>query len=241
MGHLVKSLPIDKAERLTLAQCRILVEEAHDYLARQGASITRDVFEKSNLKTWGSDLKRIRVPLPKKGRPQIISCEGEDHNYVEVINQCATMERLLDALAWAITPTSQLSDYTVEYCHPTTSSQTKDGEKVSNDNDLVLLSAEGSKARFEVSDVASTKDGNGKEKKDLISLGVLREGEGTEQFNVSWPDSRLFLVVSEKFATRVEKPSRSWLKGTNAHCHYVKFATPSRSTFIFEVKRGPTI
>jgi hypothetical protein len=28
MGHLVKSLPIDKAERLTLAQCRILVEEA---------------------------------------------------------------------------------------------------------------------------------------------------------------------------------------------------------------------
>jgi hypothetical protein len=239
VGHLVKSLSLDAGKRITLSECLDLLAEAHDYLARQGVSVVQEVLGKQNLRSWGGDLKRIRVPLPLAGRPRAISCDDEDHNYIEVINQCATMERLLDALAWVMTPDSGFSDYSVEYCHPTTSSQTIDGEKVSHDNDLVLISDGGTRARFEVSDVASTKDGNGKEKKDLISLGALKEGKGREQFDVIWPSSRLFLVVSKEFASRIEKPTRSWLKGPQAHCQYIKLTTQNPSTVIFEVKQGP--
>jgi len=53
--------------------------------------------------------------------------------------------------------------------------------------------------RFEVSDIAGEK-GYAKEKKDLISLGVL----GSRDANVSgWRRGRNFLVVSSDFAKRL--------------------------------------
>ncbi len=94
------------------------------------------------------------------------------------MNQCATMERLLDALQWAQSAGSGLAESLVERCHPTMSSSYADEE----DHDLVLVGPDGTKAKFEVSDVSGTKDGNKKEKKDLISLGVLREVKGEEMF-----------------------------------------------------------
>lgn len=73
------------------------------------------------------------------------------------------------------------------------------------DNDLIIETANGALARFEASDVASNKDGNRKESKDLISLGVVPKAA---------PDkTRRFLVVSPEFAGRLLKrkcPVAGW-------------------------------
>ncbi|MFO0570149.1 MAG: hypothetical protein U0263_31185, partial [Polyangiaceae bacterium] len=65
------------------------------------------------------------------------------------------------------------------------------------ENDLVLESPEGARARFEVSDVASEKDGNKKLVSDLTSLGVT---SAQNEQAPRWPDSQLFVVVSDDFA-----------------------------------------
>lgn len=93
-----------------------------------------------------------------------------DHNLAEVVNQCANIERLLDALQWAEDEPS-MQGYAVERCHPTTGSARGDAI----DNDLVLVSTvdDGTPARFEVSDVIGRRsDSNHKERRDLASLGV---------------------------------------------------------------------
>jgi hypothetical protein len=139
---------------------------------------------------WGVAVKRIRVDLPAEGRPKLIASTISSHSLIEAMNQCATMERLLDALAWAQTGESGLSNAQVQVCHPTTSSAKGSGVM---DNDLVLVGSDGAMARFEVSDVASEEDGNQKERRDLMSLGVLQEGRGEAQFVGTWPPGRRFL------------------------------------------------
>jgi hypothetical protein len=117
----------------------------------------------------------------------------------EVINQCATMERLLDALPWAQVA---LPDHEVVLINPTTSSK-KSGaaEDAYQDNDLILENRSGQRALFEVSDVVSEKvDGNSKEQKDLKSLGVLPEWK--------YGDALRFLVVSKEFGKRIARAGR---------------------------------
>ncbi len=89
-------------------------------------------------------------------------------------------------------------------CHPTTSSAGDD----TTDNDLILTALDRRRARFEVSDVASSNDGNHKEERDLRSLGVLGEGHGAKRFDLTWPADRVFLVVSTEFAAKLK--SRRW-------------------------------
>lgn len=140
---------------------------------------------------------------------------------------------MLDALEWAQSAGSGLGDSLVERCHPTTSSSPRHEE----DHDLVLVGRGGTKAKFDVSDVSGGRDGNNKEKKDLISLGVLRKGKGTEMLPDRWPEGRPFLVVSEEFAQRLRKSGRAWSKGATPHCRYngpVAWGT----TRIFEVEQG---
>src|ERR1022692_4838662 len=50
---------------------------------------------------WGSAVKRKRVLLGNGERPLLLKSAQPDHNLMEVINLCATVERLMDALAWA--------------------------------------------------------------------------------------------------------------------------------------------
>ena len=64
MGHLVKSLPLDAEKRLTPSECLDLLAEAHDYLARQGASVVEEVLAKQNLRSWGSDLEADQSAAP---------------------------------------------------------------------------------------------------------------------------------------------------------------------------------
>lgn len=197
--------------------------------SRRAASVAVD-------RNWGAGVKRIRVDLQdQEGRPALIPPDVTDHSLTEVYNQCATMERLLDALAWAQTEASGLAGYQVERCHPTTSSITSDP----HDNDLVLAGSHGALAKFEVSDVASSKDGNRKEERDLIRLGVLRKATGEEKMNVEWPEGRLFLAVSGEFAQRLRRPTRMWLKGPAPHCRYIEVKNDGR-TRIFEILPGAT-
>ena len=131
MPHLVASL----VGPISLAACADQIRAAHDYLARQGAQAIDRAWVTRDVTGWGAAVKRIRVELPLDGRPDRIAFTIRSHSLIEVINQCATMERLLDALAWAQTPEAGLADAQVMVCHPTTSSAKGEGV---TDNDLVL-------------------------------------------------------------------------------------------------------
>ncbi len=191
---------------ISLARCHEMLREAHDYLARRGAEAARQAALLDDTIAWGTRFKRVRVALPHDDRPLLMRAAEDHHSLAEVVNQCATMERLLDALAWARTDASGLSAFHVVRCHPTTGSAASDVE--APDNDLILAAPDGRAARFEVSNVASASDGNRKEERDLRSLGLLREGRGAERYDVRWLDARVFLVVSSEFAGRLR--GRRW-------------------------------
>lgn len=194
MAHLVGSFVALGDGYKSLESCHAEIREAQGYLAANGAEAIRRSADLGGGERSGIGAKRVRVAFPEQLRPALIGQGLKDHNLAEVVNQCATMERLLDALCWARTEPS-LNGYAVERCHPTTGSSSGDGD----DHDLVLIkeNVPDLKVKFEVSDVVSGKDGNNKEKKDLASLGVLRRG--SLQPADEWPAGRLFLVVSEEF------------------------------------------
>ena len=230
MSHLVEAI----ITQTSLADCYQRVKAAHDYLAQQGRAALEKAWQAERIEQWGSQVKRIRVELPNASRPVAIPVDIPDHSLIEVINQCATMERLLETLLWAQSIESGLSDYQVAVCHPTTSSDKSNITR--SDHDLVLIGPNDHTAKFEISDVANSRDSNRKEEKELISLGVLKAGLAAEKFNKQWPTGRLFLVVSEEFAERLRQRTRSWLKGTPPFCRYLEFK--AGSTRIFEIKPG---
>ncbi len=233
MGDLIERIPAKGHDPLPLEVCRSALQKAHDFLARKGKEAVRRALDVGSTRYWGTEVKRVRVYLPKDEWPMLVSPKTEEHNLVEVVNQCATTERLLDVLTWAQNEESELAEHLVERCHPTTSSSYRDAD----DHDLVLLGPDGRAAKFEISDVSGATDGNQKEKKDLISLGVLSNNKGAEMFSGDWPEGKLFLVVSEEFAELLSRPSRAWLTGHPPHCHYSD-PVARGTTRIFEVKKG---
>jgi hypothetical protein len=229
--------------------------QAHKFIVANAASEldSRRWKPTGSTETWGCDFKRIDIHLPN-GHPdrEFTDSAGWNHiligealqrqKLIEIINQAATLERLMDALRWTMSAGSGLSEYRIQLCHPTTSSEIKDDD--APDHDLVL-SGPGGAALFEVSDVASSKDGNRKEKKDLRSLGLLVEGKGDEKFRVrDWPAGRLFLVVSAEWKKRLRKKSRRWVQnrtigGTRVPPHLeMTLITWQSATGIFEIHRG---
>lgn len=196
------------------------LRDAHHFLAEAARKLVPELSEPSTAR-WGTQAKRRKVRLASP-RPKLLREAREEHSFAEVMNQCATIERLLDALEWIMSETA-FDRWTVEVCHPTTSSSTpKDRAR---ENDLVLESPEGARARFEVSDVASEKDGNKKLVSDLTSLGVT---SAQNEQPPRWPDSRLFVVVSDDFAAYVEK------RGTVRY-RLVRLPRQLEDTVIFEV------
>ena len=237
MSYLVKPL-----RNKSLSDCRSQIQAAHDYLAEQARRSLAQAQAIGRCDHWGSSMKRLRVVLSAEGRPEAIPEEQEDHNLTEVYNQCATMERLLDAINWTILQ-PRYAKCRVRRCHPTTSCDP--GEE--HDNDLLLEDEHGTLvACFEVSDIVSrTTDSNQKERKDLVSLGALRAADrvGDMVNGVRWPEGHsLYLVVSEEFADYLRRPARFWLRPQTGghqppHCRYteVKAEGPTR---IFRVDRG---
>lgn len=254
MGHLVERL-----EGLTLDDCLASLSQAHSFLHECVKASYEDRFSHAIKKGngWGSALKRVTVELPyEKSRRHFMDSEGKCHvligedvpnqKFAEIVNQAASMERLMDAIRWARTRESGLSDYRVQICHPTTSSATTREKKVADDHDLVLKGSNDELAKFEVSDVAGKKDGNRKEEKDLVGLGFLKKGTGEAKFAVSkWPDGRSFLVVSNESSLRMRKPKRGWLhertgqdKRIPPHLRFKEWPC-GEETGIFEIERGP--
>jgi hypothetical protein len=105
--------------------------------------------------SWGIRAKRSGVDL--SGAHPLIS--NEAHPITELMNISATVERLLDALGWAIQ--NEWAASVIE-CNPTTSSRP-------GPPDLRTVGERG-EAWFEVSDVVSRRDGNRKLQTDLERL-----------------------------------------------------------------------
>ena len=213
-----------------------MLKEAHDYLVARAAEACRERVE--NVRSWGVFMKRVGVDLPAS--PKTIAQAVKSQNLIEVINQCATIERLLDTFEWLLSDESGFQHWKVERCHPTTSSyrqKEEDPDDPHNDNDLIIHdpSTVGLKAFFEVSDVASDRDGNGKEKKDLTSLRILEPGDANSCIPSTWPDGRRFLAVSAEFAKGLLRRKPSWIK---RHCHYAERSRVN-GTVILEVCKGP--
>ncbi len=197
MAHLIELIEAED-NPLSVGDVLIKIRKAHDYLVRQGIEALRTAQATEESPYWGAIIKRIRVKFPEDDRPDLIAPTIRDHNLTEIYNQCATIERLIDALEWA---QKEIPDYKVVLCHPTTSRRKGNVKpKKLPDNDLVLVNAQGGLACFEVSDVVSREaDGNSKERKDLISLGVLASDSSLDE-KKQWLARLSFLVVSNEFA-----------------------------------------
>jgi hypothetical protein len=204
MAHLIQPLINNPDNPQNLEDYFQSLKSAHDYLVSHAQKALDQVAKAQDVGRWASLAKRIQLQFPDELRPLYISPKMQSHNLIEVINQCATMERLLDALQWSI---QNLSDYQVLRCHPTTSSDKSNKANTIPDNDLILMNKLGQLARFEVSDVVNNKgDSNGKQKKDLASLGILKKvGNNKYEASESWPLGRAFLVVSSEFSHVLRK------------------------------------
>lgn len=225
MRHLVDPV----THRTSLPSLREKLQAAHDYLC-DSAKKTAAILPQIAIEAWATAAKRTMVNL-EGPKPELVNQAVGVQSFVEIVNQCATLERLVDALRWAESEQSGLRGYEVALCHPTTSSGTAE-----NDHDLVLIGPSKELAKFEVSDVASEKDGNGKEVKDLVSLGCLSESRDEPG---QWPTGRMFLVVSPEFAKRLMRSRRRHGIGRGTF-HYVEHNVADRDTRILEVVGGPT-
>ncbi len=231
MSHLVK--PIDASDKAPLQISEVLknLRNAHEYLAKLGIETLQKTHDISTAHNWGSAIKRISIIFPDGERPELISISHNKHLLIEVINQCATMERLIDALEWAH---KSLPDYHLLRCHPTTSSQ-KSGSSAIPDNDIFLIQpSSGRLALLEVSDVAnSNNDSNQKEFKDLKSLGIRLANIKDYPKNQSPFVNRLFMVVSTEFGERIQKRSAYYTKNQP----YFRYNDPIQhgNTYIFEI------
>lgn len=213
------------------------IREAHRFIVQCAKASFLDA-RSFDVETWGRTVKRKKIKFPKQNRPQRVRDAADEHSYAEIVNQCATVERLLDVMVWARNDL-ELSEYNmIKVCHPTTSSLTKKGRD-SADNDLILVNQLGEEVRFEVSDVASSKDGNGKELKDIAALGALRPRPGSKIFDPVpvWPLARLFLAVSKDMGAQLKLPPNKNSKYRNTFFHYRR-VNQGDGTMIFEVNEG---
>jgi hypothetical protein len=236
MSHLIAGT----TEQFDLQKKLDELRAAHAYLAKHGARALKRAAELGPSARWGQSVKRLRVELPSDSRPELTGAAPSEHSITEVYNQCANVERLIDAVKWCLSPASKFSDGLGLACHPTTSSN-KFKPADYEDHDLVVQGVDGQLGYFEVSDVASNKDGNFKEGKDLVRLGLLRPVAGQrgtfEHGGIEWPRARLFLVVSEEFAEYLCRTERSWRKGPEPHIRY-EDRSQGGSTRILEILPG---
>lgn len=211
MPHLVKPIRNTRLDE-ALAQVRA----AHLAIVKSAREQARARLAGGALSSWGADAKRLTVNLESVGKPV--------ERFVEVLNMAATMERLIDALAW-FTAHPEYERLTVQQCHPTTSDDKSKGGG-EHGNDLVLVDdAERVRVRCEICDVVSGRgDSNNKEPKDLESLGCAGgvPADGVERF----------LVTSGEFAGWLVGPRRRW---ADKDYRYELIALPGTTTKLLRV------
>src|SRR5438309_458933 len=143
MSHLVSPL-----RDLSLSDGLRALRQAHDFLVERTTAGLDAKFDRTAASgsKWGIHFKRIGVDLPLDN-PGRVFIDSEDRvltlvepsvqsqKLVELVNQLATIERLVDALTWAMSEGSGLARHRIKLCHPTTSSDPQEG---TDDHDLVL-------------------------------------------------------------------------------------------------------
>jgi hypothetical protein len=216
MGHLIKPL----LQPCPLQHARQELSLAHQDLVA-AARLAAKTLAAAEANHWGAAAKRVRVTWSVSA--SALLCEKGDQPLTEVINQCATVERLLDAMDWVL---ADAPAAVLLRCHPTTSSR----PGTSADNDLAVQVA-GERWSFEVSDVVrADADGNQKELKDLSSLGLITCERDRWRLSDPYPQGRHFLVVSPEFATRLSRPTRHLLK--SGKLLYTRGHTPGQSVLL---------
>lgn len=170
MGHLIDHIEGSAAAVL------IALSEQHDLLVQDAQAVAR-LMDSTPAESWGTATKRVLGR--SSGQP-----------LAELVNQLATVERLIDVLHWLV----GLHGGEVHVrANPTTSSTGSD-----------LTVALDPAWHFEVSDVARMGDGNNKLAKDLASLRTVRE---------LWPGARTFLAVSPEWSDWLaRRPALVWVK-----------------------------
>lgn len=222
MPHLIGSI-----RKTDVTDCYGRLRLAHEFLVTSAQSAAVELAAIEDAQNWGTKAKRVLVHLALE-RPEVLGKDVTTHNLVEVINQTATIERLLDVLLWTQTPESGLRQFRrVLVCHPCTSSASS---SASWENDLVLADSDGQEARFEISDVVSKEDGNQKHRKDLIRLHVIDNNSAL----CAPPSARCFVAVSEEFAAYVRSCQPSW---KSIGCTYAEIKK-NGTTRIFEILRA---
>jgi hypothetical protein len=161
MPHLVDSFGIFRSEHPDLSAIADIDAALRElnmallFLARLVSVTLADAAKIMPTFGWGTAVRRKGLFLPDglDSRPLLLQSTKPDHNVMEVVNSCATVERLLDALDWA--KKNGCANWSIERCHPTTGT-------------LVLKSGDGKAARFEMSDISGRSV-----RRNLRSLGVL--------------------------------------------------------------------
>jgi hypothetical protein len=152
---------------------------AHEVVAQAAADWASHDLRREE---WGRAAKRRVVSIPQHGR----LVPGGEQPFSEVVNQLATIERALDALAWALSVGATF----LWVCNPTTSSQ---------GHDLVVGTLDAPTMIFEVCDVAGPGNSNLKMIKELTSV-LLCPRIG----NCHCGPARRMLAVSESSARWLE-------------------------------------
>ncbi len=227
MSHLVR--PILNVD---LATCRTVVVDALAYLQSCTRVTIGCLGQHLEGPAWGANLKRQKVRLVGDKRPQpyrdrfgkeqdVIGPRVDaEHNFIEVINQAATLGRMADALQWFV-ESEDFRSIPVVKCHPTTSSTSR--STAGTDNDLMLGAAPNQViAAAEISDVVRPANSNNKVVKDLRSLGALRGERTPFRSGQVLGTRRLFLVVSQELDSFIQR--ESVLREFKRLCHFASSA-----------------
>jgi hypothetical protein len=139
MSHLVPPI-----RNRTIPETLRCIEEAHAFLTQEGnrhlLALVGQVAGTVPSAVWGQTLERKSVRIPQTGRPELMTSSPAEQPLAEIVNQCASLERVSDLLNWAAVefPTAE-----VGVCHPTTSGgQRKNVPLAEREQDLVLRDRE---------------------------------------------------------------------------------------------------
>jgi hypothetical protein len=144
---------------------------------------------------WACDVKRLRVPISGADSRTLLTVH--EYDYGEIINQCATLERLMDAMQWAV---DHLPDHRhIVSCDPT---QSRKGEA-----DLIIKNSN-SIAMFEISDKVGADAFRRKVRTQTNNLG-----EGQAKLRTHYPNHsvRAFIAMN---ADGPPIPTTRWLSGS---------------------------
>ena len=184
------------------------LREAHDYIADRCRKQIQS--QELDVTSFGHDIKRNRVDLSGDDKPAIVGSDAQ--SIVEIINQLANIERLIDALIWA----RDNGATTVIQCNPTTSS---------NGHDLVV-SGSGVISVFEISDTISTY-GEAKVKNDLNTLFDC-------ECDYCQKPHKGFIVISEEASEYLPKDDHKTPKGNIVYSGQVHVLDTPGNTHIAE-------